>query len=40
MGPTRAVTEGHIPTIAATKVPGMARDDGTVIRKARVIVFE
>ncbi|MGO9503000.1 MAG: hypothetical protein ACLPUO_15820 [Streptosporangiaceae bacterium] len=38
---TRAVTEGHIAhTIAATKVPGMARDDGTVIRKARVIVFE
>jgi hypothetical protein len=38
---TRAVTEGHIArTIAATKVPGMARADGTVIRKARVVVFE
>lgn len=38
---TRAVTEGHTArTIAATKVPGMARADGTVIRKARVVVFE
>jgi hypothetical protein len=38
---TRAVTEGHMArTIAATTVPGMTRDDGTVMRKARVIVFE
>jgi hypothetical protein len=39
---TRAVAEGHVArTIAATKVPGMTRDDDeTVIRKARVIVFE
>jgi hypothetical protein len=38
---TRPVTEVHMArTIAAIKVPGMARADGTVIRKARVVVFE
>jgi hypothetical protein len=38
---TRAATDDHTArTVAATKVPGMALADGTVLRKARVIVFE
>lgn len=38
---TKAAGEDHAArTIAATKVPGMARADGTVVRKARVVVFE
>lgn len=38
---TRPAAEGDTPgTVAATKVPGLARADGTVVRKARVVVFE
>jgi hypothetical protein len=38
---TRSVQSGQNPgTIAAIKVPGIASSDGTILRKARVVVFE